>query len=147
MMQIIVKKPIISEKSMKEAGRGFYSFVVDRNARKTEIGKTISKLFGVTVVAVKTANFKEEFKMQRGRRATRRVAGYKKAVVTLKPGQKISVFDVEKPKEASGKVEVKESKSLLKGTKVKIEKQSTEEKSGKAVAGGRKTEVKKKGAK
>lgn len=124
-MNIIIKKPIISEKSMKDAGRGFYTFLVDRKARKIEIGKAVAKLFGVEVTAVKTANFKDLYKMQRAKKALMRVSGYKKATVTLKEGQKISVFEIEKPKEEEKVVSIKEKKSLLRGTKVKIEKEGS----------------------
>lgn len=119
----ILQKPLITEKSMKLAAGGLYTFLVDRKARKPEIAKAVEGAFSVKVVTVKTTNFKPETKMQRGRRGYFTIAGFKKALVGLKEGQKIAYFETEeKKKEPEKKEETKEKKSLLKGTKVKIEK-------------------------
>lgn len=127
-MNIVIKKPLISEKTMKMAGQGWYTFIVSPEARKPEILKAIEEQFNVKVVAVKTANFKEEKKSQRRVRGFFTIPAYKKAIVTLKKGQKIGLFEVEKTPEEETKEEVKEKKSLLRGTKVKIEKTGKEEK-------------------
>jgi large subunit ribosomal protein L23 len=92
-MNIIIKKPIITEKSMKLASRGIYTFLVARNSRKPEIIKTVEEKFGVKVVAIKTANYKDEIKSQRGRRGSFCISGFKKAVVELEKGQKIALFE------------------------------------------------------
>ncbi len=122
-MKIILKKPIISEKSMKLASQGWYTFVVNKDARKPAIAKAVEEQFGVKVTGIKTANFKGENKMQRSRKGYYILPAFKKAVVSLKDGQKISLFTPEEVKpEVEEKDTVKEKKSLLKGTKVKIEK-------------------------
>lgn len=123
-MNIILKKAIVSEKAMKQAGQNLYTFLVNSKARKPEIARAVKEKFGVEVIGVKTANFKEESKMQRTRRRYFSIAGYKKAVVALKAGQKIAIFETEvaTEPEVEKKQEVKEKKSLLKNTKVKIEK-------------------------
>lgn len=125
-MNIILHKPIISEKSMKLAKSGWYTFVVSRDVRKPVIAKAVEEQFGVNVLAVKTANFKDEVKRQRGKRGYFTVSGYKKAMVALKKGQKIDLFVAEEPvavETAEGLPEVKEKKSLLRKTKIKIEKE------------------------
>lgn len=122
-MNNIIKKAVISEKSMKEAGRGWYTFIVDRNAAKPAITAAIEDRFGVDVAAVKTINMKERVQLQRSRRGSYTIPAYKKAMVALKSGQKIGLFIPEESKEEPAvKEEVKEKKSLLRGTKVKIEK-------------------------
>lgn len=122
-MNIILKKAVISEKSMKMAKEGWFTFLVDRSTRKPVIRKAVEELFGVEVVAIKTANFKDIVKMQRSRRGSFTQSGFKKAVVALKPGQKIGLFAAEEAKpDVEPKEVVKEKKSLLKQTKVKIEK-------------------------
>ncbi|MDO8498957.1 MAG: 50S ribosomal protein L23 [bacterium] len=123
-MNIILRKAIISEKAMKQAGQNLYTFLVSSKARKPEIAKAVKEKFGVEVVAVKTVNFKEGSKMQRTRRKYFSVPGYKKALVALKDGQKIALFEAEAAteQEVEPKEEVREKKSLLRGTKVKIEK-------------------------
>lgn len=136
-----MKKPLITEKSMKLAKDGLYTFLVASDARKTEILKEVKDKFGVDVLSVKTVNIKEETKMQRGRRGYFVISGVKKALIQVKKGQKIEVFetaltaDSEKaPKEAESAIAekkvVKETKSLLKGTKVKIETSDKKEKQG-----------------
>lgn len=122
-MQVILKSPVFSEKSMKLAGTGLYTFLVDKKARKPEIIKAVQAEFGVDVVGIKTANFKAEKKYQRSRKGTYVVSAYKKAMVQVKNGQKILLFETPAPeKEVEEKVETKEKKSILKGTKVKIER-------------------------
>lgn len=137
-MNIILKKAVISEKSMKMAKEGWYTFLVEKSARKPVIAKAVEDQFGVDVVAIKTANFKEENKTQRSRKGRFTLPGFKKAVVALKKGQKIGLFTAEEPvkvETAEGLGEVKEKKSLLRKNKVKIEKSSsakaTEDKGGK----------------
>ncbi|MCL5784538.1 MAG: 50S ribosomal protein L23 [Patescibacteria group bacterium] len=123
-MKIILKKPVITEKSMQMAASGLYTFLINRKARKPEVEKAVKEMFGVEVVAVKTANFKDEKKSQRAKRGYFVIPGFKKTVVELKKGQKIALFETEETaKKEKGKEEVKEKKSLLKGTKVKIERE------------------------
>ncbi len=127
-MNIILKRPIITEKAMKLADQGFYTFEVGKNANKLEIAKMVMDKFKVDVVNVKTINVKGEVKMQRRARSYYETAGVKKAIVQVKKGQKIAIFET--PKEetvevvSAGESEpiVREKKSFLRNTKVKIEK-------------------------
>lgn len=125
-MSIVVKKPLLTEKSMKLAKDGYFTFLVDKDARKEDIVKCVKALFGVDPVSIKVANYKGEVKLQRNRKGYTKTAGYKKAMVQLKKGQKIDIFQpVDEKVEvrtAEGEVITKEKKSMLKGTKVKIEK-------------------------
>lgn len=75
----VLKKPIITEKSMAQATRGKYTFEVEKRASKGEVKQAVEKLFNVTVLGVRTARVHE---------------GFKKAVVTLKEGDKIELFEV-----------------------------------------------------
>lgn len=124
-MNMIIKKALISEKSMKLAQSGFYTFLVEKMARKLAIKKAIEHQFDVNVINISTANFKDQVKQQRRVRSTFVISGYKKAVVKLKKGQKIGLFEAEaaQVETAEGETQVKEKKSLLKGTKVKIERE------------------------
>lgn len=120
-MMIVLKKPQITEKTMKLASQGMYTFIVDKDARKPAIIQAVESQFNVNVTAVKTATFKDEKKTRRGKRGYFMTGGYKKAIVGLKDGQKIALFETETAK-SEEKEEVEEKKSLLKGTKVKIER-------------------------
>lgn len=133
---IVLLQPIISEKSMGLVKQSCFTFLVDRRARKPEIKAAVKEQFNVDVIRVKTMNIKEQTKLQRTRRGYFTVSATKKAIVQLKAGQNIALFDVESAREevtvttAEGEpvAEVKEKKSLLKGTKVKIEKPKKEKK-------------------
>ena len=132
-MDIILKRPIISEKSTQQVKDNLYTFLVDRKARKPVIARQVEEQFGVDVISVKTVSIKAGLKQQRGRRGFFVVPGFKKALVQLKKGQKIAIFEAEakvEKAEDSGEKEgkkVKEKKSLLRGTKVKIEKTEKKE--------------------
>lgn len=89
--QDIIKKPVITEKSYSLAGQNKYTFIVAPAANKVEIKKAVESLFKVKVLKVNTLNVKGKPRRVRG------IAGYKpdykKAIVTLRPGDKIEVFE------------------------------------------------------
>ena len=88
----VVKRPLITEKStiIKEMHNQL-AFEVDRRANKIEIKKAVEKIFKVQVEDVRTMNYRGK-KKRLGRNEGRR-RHWKKAVVTLKPGQKIEFFE------------------------------------------------------
>jgi large subunit ribosomal protein L23 len=91
----IVLRPVISEKSMDETQRGKYTFAVHDDANKLQIRDAVQELFKVTVVDVNVLTTKAKEKSRNRKRG--RVRGYtspwKKAVVTLKSGDKIEFFE------------------------------------------------------
>ena len=89
MVQDLIRKPVISEKSIKKTETGEYTFVVSRNANKTEVKKAIESQFKVKVKSVRTMNMPAK-KRTRGK-TIGRISAYKKAIVKLKSG-KIDVF-------------------------------------------------------
>lgn len=87
----IILKPIVTEKSMNLLADNKYTFLVDKKANKTEIKSAIESIFKVKVESVSTMIIKGKPKRMgrfEGKRPDR-----KKAVVTLKAGQKIRIFD------------------------------------------------------
>lgn len=80
----VVKEPIITEKSTAQTAQGKYTFKVEKKVSKGDIRRAVEKLFGVKVLDVKTANV-------RGKGVR---SDWKKAVVTLKEGDKIDIFEV-----------------------------------------------------
>ena len=88
--QIIIK-PVISEKSYGEIEDSKYTFMVDLSANKIQIRKAIESLFDVAVVKVNTINVKS--KPKRLGRSEGKTARWKKAIVTLKDGDKIEFFE------------------------------------------------------
>lgn len=88
----ILIAPIITEKSAQVGGAGTtVVFEVDSRASKTEIKDAVQRIFNVLVAKVRTANFLG--KPKRTMRSEGRRAGYKKAYVTLKEGQKIELVE------------------------------------------------------
>ena len=93
-MGIIIKRPVISEKSISQGTKSRYTFLVDKQATRRQIKDAVSKLFHVTVVAVNIARLPgkaKKFKRIAGRRSER-----KHAIVTLKQGETIALFEEKK---------------------------------------------------
>ena len=88
----IIRRPVITEKTsiQKEVSNQF-TFEVDRTANRLEIKKAVESVFNVKVAGVRTMQVKGKTK-QRGRIAGKR-RDWKKAIVTLMPGERIDFFE------------------------------------------------------
>ncbi len=99
-MQQIVKRPLITEKTMTLAGRGWYSFLIDKDATKREVASALKTLYSVDVKEIKTAHIVGK-ERRVGKKSLRvRLPDRKKALVRLAKGQTIKAFEVtteEKP--------------------------------------------------
>ena len=88
----IVIRPLITEKtSIQKEVNNQITFEVDRRANRVEIKKAIENIFSVNVVGVRTMQVKGKTK-QRGRIVGKR-RDWKKAIVTLMPGERIDFFE------------------------------------------------------
>ena len=91
----IILRPVISEKTMDESQRGKYTFAVRDDVNKIQIEAAIEEIFKVKVAAVNVLTTKS--KLKRGGMRRSRGAGHstpwRKAIVTLAPGQKIEIFE------------------------------------------------------
>lgn len=87
----ILRKPLISEKSMSLTEGNKYTFIVDPQANKTEIKRAVEEIFKVKVLKVNTIRVKG--KRVRRRNVVGRTPETKKAIVTLRPGDKIEIFE------------------------------------------------------
>jgi len=87
----IIKKPVISEKSMGLVEENKYTFIVDMGSNKIEIRQAVEELFNVKVNKVRTMRVKGKLKRVRNRWG--KTPDRKKAIVTLKEGQKIQLFE------------------------------------------------------
>src|SRR3954467_1789724 len=87
--QVIIR-PVVSEKSYVLASAGEYTFRVHPDAHKTQIRQAIEQLFDVRVVDVRTASVKSKPK-RRGLTAGR-TRSWKKAIVQVRPGDQIPIF-------------------------------------------------------
>ncbi|MBE3585272.1 MULTISPECIES: 50S ribosomal protein L23 [Desulfofundulus] len=87
----ILKRPVITEKSMSLLADNKYTFIVDPRANKVEIKKAVEELFKVKVEKVNTMRVKG--KTRRVRNVVGRRPEVKKAIVTLRKGDKIELFE------------------------------------------------------
>ncbi len=86
----VLRRPVITEKSTRLAERGKYVFEVARGANKVQVKEAVQQAFTVGVTQVNMMNVLGKMK-RFGRRPTRQPS-WKKAVVTLKAGDKIDLF-------------------------------------------------------
>ncbi len=88
----ILKRPLVTEKStVEKEDRNKLLFEVDRRANKIEIKEAVEKIFKVDVLDVTTMNMKGKRKRV-GRFFTKR-PDWKKALVTIKSGQRVEFFE------------------------------------------------------
>ncbi len=88
----ILKRPLVTEKSTVEKdARNKLCFEVARSANKIEIKEAVEKIFKVDVLDVATMSMKGK-KKRVGRYFTQ-LPDWKKAVVTVKPGQRVEFFE------------------------------------------------------
>lgn len=82
----VIRRPIVTERSVEGAAEHKYTFEVAREANKIEIRKAVEEIFGVEVESVHTMNYDGKVRRQGYTRG--RTSAWKKAVVTLKEGSK-----------------------------------------------------------
>lgn len=89
----IIKKTILNtEKARDLMNTNEYVFVVDKKANKLQIKEAVEKLFKVKVLSVNTLNTKPI--KARSRMTVYTISGYKKAIVKLADGEKISAYEM-----------------------------------------------------
>lgn len=88
----VVVRPLVTEKAAhSQSSTGTYSFIVTSSANKIQIAKAVEELYGVKPVAVRVANVQGKV-MRYGRSAGKR-SDFKKAMVTLKKGDSITIHE------------------------------------------------------
>ena len=87
----VLRRPLVTEKSTRLSENDKYVFEVDKKASKDQIRQAVEKAFKVSVTGVNIIRVPGETKRV-GRRAVTRQS-WKKAVVTLKEGDKIQYFE------------------------------------------------------
>src|SRR3990167_7288998 len=93
-----ILEPLMTEKSLNLASRGWYSFMVNREAKKREIAQRIGAQLKVHVTNVRTISVKGKTTRTGKKRLLKSASPWKKAMVHLKPNEKIDLFAVETPK-------------------------------------------------
>lgn len=89
----VLLRPVITEKSITQAAFNQYTFEVDRRANAIQIAQAVSDHYGVTVIDVRVINVGGV--VRRNRRGLGFTRDWKKALITLKKGDKIPGFEIE----------------------------------------------------
>lgn len=84
----IIRRLQVTEKGTLLGSQNQFQLEVASQANKLEIRQAVEKQFGVHVLAVNTQNYKGETRTLRSRR-TVRDGGWKRAIVTLKAGERL----------------------------------------------------------
>ena len=88
--QVLIS-PVVSEKSYGQIVENRYTFKVHKDAHKTQIRQAVEELFDVHVVAVNVIKVQPKPKRRGMITGTKR--GWKKAIVEVKAGEKIDIFE------------------------------------------------------
>lgn len=89
----IIVRPLETEKAYFQRESGQYVFVVNRAANKMQIKSAVEQIYDVSVKNVNVMNMPGKVSRIRGRRRTVRRPAWKKAIVTLSPGQRIEELE------------------------------------------------------
>jgi large subunit ribosomal protein L23 len=87
----VLIKPMITEKATNLSAVNQYIFMVANDANKIEVAKAINEVYGVKPVSVNIVSVKGK-KVSRGRITGKR-KDFKKAIITLKKGETISIYE------------------------------------------------------
>ncbi len=87
----VIIRPVISEKAMNQQTVGKYVFEVGQDANTKTVSESIGVLYGVDVLKVNLMNYKQKKRNFRNFRGQQKAV--KKAIVTIKSGQEIKLFN------------------------------------------------------
>jgi len=91
---IVLKKPIVTEKSLREYKENkVATFVVDLNANKHQIQKTIEEVYGLKIDAVRVVNRLGKVKFSRFSKKRGKLSDQRIAYIKLAKDQKLDIFE------------------------------------------------------
>jgi len=89
---IVIKKPVVTEKSMANQQESVYTFIVAPDATKPEVKHSVEKAFNVKVEEVRTVQVKGKYKRMKNQLLQGKRKDWKKAYVTLKEGFRLDII-------------------------------------------------------
>lgn len=89
---IVIKKPVVTEKSMANQQKSVYTFIVAPDATKPEVKQSVEKAFNVKVEEVRTVKVKGKYKRMKNQLLEGKRKDWKKAYVTLKEGFRLDII-------------------------------------------------------
>lgn len=88
--QILIK-PVMTEKSVSQEVKNKFSFVVHDSATKVDVKNALMELYGVKVAKVNILHGLPKFRLGKGRKPMQKRATTRRAIVTLKAGEKLDL--------------------------------------------------------
>ena len=88
----VLRRPMMTERNTDLMQEGRYTFEVAPDANKIQIKEAVERTFEVTVLAVNTINVHRKRTRERSKFRGYK-PGWKKAIVTLAPGERIEIFE------------------------------------------------------
>lgn len=85
----VIIRPVLTEKTLRLQSENVWTFFVHKKANKHQIAKAVEEIFGVIPVKIRIVREKPKTKMVWRKRKKIKLPGNKKALVSLKPGEKI----------------------------------------------------------
>ena len=89
---VVIKKPVVTEKSMANQQKSVYTFIVAPDATKPEVKHSVEKAFNVKVADVRTVKVKGKYKRMKNQLLQGKRKDWKKAYVTLKEGFRLDII-------------------------------------------------------
>ena len=89
---IVIRKPVVTEKSMANQQKNVYTFIVAPDATKPEVKQSVEKAFNVKVEEVRTVKVKGKLKRMKNQLLEGKRKDWKKAYVTLKEGFRLDII-------------------------------------------------------
>ena len=113
-MHPLMFRPVITEKSLGLASRGWYTFAVAKHARKEAVAKLIERMYKVNVLSVRTIAMHGKMRRTGKKMIGKHKEDWKKAIVLLKAGQHIDAFEVTQSEAPVEEKKVEEKKVVNK---------------------------------
>ena len=88
----VIRKPLVTEKSMAKQQKSVYTFIVATESTKPEVKNAVEKAFSVKVREVRTIRIKGKLKRMKNMLLEGRRKGWKKAYVTLQEGFRLDII-------------------------------------------------------
>ncbi|MBI4565130.1 MAG: 50S ribosomal protein L23 [Planctomycetes bacterium] len=88
----VLRKPLVTEKSMGQQQKNVYTFIVGMDANKLQVKHAVEKIYNVKVADVRTVRIKGKRKRMKNMLLEGRRNDWKKAFVTLKEGFRLEII-------------------------------------------------------
>ena len=103
--QILIR-PVLTEKSVHQEVNGKYTFEVHHDASKVDIKNALKALYGVHVDAVNMTHVPSKYRTGKGRKLMEKRSAARRAIITLKKGEKLDINRRSEAKSVKKKVKV-----------------------------------------